>query len=872
MTPGTRLGPYEILAPLGAGGMGEVWRALDTRLGRDVAIKILPAAFAENPERLRRFEQEARATAALNHPNILAIFDVGTHEGQPYLVEELLEGETLRDRLAHGSLPVGKAVELAIQLAHGLAAAHEKDIVHRDLKPENLFLTSRGHIKILDFGLARLARSAAAEHLTGAATQSSGTGIGAVLGTVGYMAPEQVRGQPCDHRADIFALGCVLHEALSGAAPFRRSTPADTMAAILSEDPPSLATPGRGVPPGLQTIVRRCLEKQPGDRFTSAHDLALALASVSSPTDAVTASAAMRPRHGGRRWVVGAAALLLVVAASGAVWYWQSRQTRQVQEAAPNRVVVAVFENYTRDPALDHLSRMTSDWLTQTLSQVEGIEVVPSSSVLMAQPAGASTGSGISAPTALAAATGAGTVVSGSFQLQGSSLVLQASVTDVARQRLVLSVGPVSGPLASPLQAIDALAQRVAGAVATNAGFAHELGSRSPPMYEAYRELILGFELFLTDDTEALRHFEKATELDPGFLVPLMYQTYILQTRGEHTRVAVLMETLAARREELTPFGRCWLDGLKAFTRQRYYEGMQHMRAAARIAPRDPLTLHWIGYLALLANRPGETVETFGVLGGNPWGPHPLGVTWQWILCRAHHMLGEHEQELDEARRGRDASPDQLTYRVLEVRALSALGRVEEVQAVAEASQTLLGRENTAGDVLLEAAKELRAHGHEEPSRAMAGRASTWFGGRIKAVPAALIWRVGQLDAMRWAERWAEAERVARELSHLAAAGSPEAVDAEGVLAAVVARRGRRAEAERACTVLLGLTEPRLRAVATYRCAGVWALLGEQQRAVELLGESFALGRPYGIELHREIDLEPLRGYPPFEKLLKPKG
>lgn len=633
-----------------------------------------------------------------------------------------------------------------------------------------------------------------------------------------------------------------------------------------------MTTPGHGVPLGLQTIVRRCLEKQPGDRFTSAHDLALALETVSSPTEAVAAPAAMRTRPGSRRWVVGGAALALVVAAAGAVWTWRSHQTRQVQDASPNRVVVAVFENNSRDASLDHLRRMASDWLTQTLSQVEAIEVVPSASVLIAQPAGTSAPPEISTPSELAAATGAGMVVSGSFQLQGSNLVLQASVTDVARKRLALSIGPVSGPLASPLQAIDALAQRVAGAVATRAGFAHQLGSRSPPLYGAYRELILGFELFLTDDTEALRHFEKAAELDPGFLEPLMYQTYILQTRGEHARVAALMQTLAARREELTPFGRCWLDGLKAFTQQRYYEGMQHMRAAARIAPRDPITIHWIGYLALLANRPHETVDAFKVLGANPWGSHPLGVTWQWILCRAHHMLGEHELELDEAGRARDASPDQLTYRVLEVRALAALGRVDEVRAIAAASQTLPGRENSAGDVLLEAAKELRAHGHEEPSRAMAGRASTWFGGRIKAEPAALIWRVGQLDAQRWAERWQEAERLARELSHLAAAGSPEAIDAEGVLAAAVTRQGHWAEAERACTVLLSLTEPRLRAVATYRCAGVSALLGDRQRAVELLGESFALGRQHGIELHREIDLEPLRGYAPFEELLKPKG
>ncbi|HWN44022.1 MAG TPA: protein kinase [Thermoanaerobaculia bacterium] len=276
---GSRLGPYTILAPLGAGGMGEVYRARDPRLGREVAVKVLPAGVSGDADRLRRFEQEARAASALNHPNILTVFDTGSQDGTVYLVTEILEGETLRGRLAGGALPARKAVEIGIQIARGLAAAHERGIVHRDLKPENLFLTRDGRVKILDFGLAKLQ---APLDLADAPTVLTGTEPGVVLGTVGYMAPEQVRGQPVDHRADLFALGAVFYEMLTGRRAFQRDSAAETMAAILREEPPDLADSGRVIPPGLERVIRHCLEKDPLHRFQSASDLAFDLESVSA--------------------------------------------------------------------------------------------------------------------------------------------------------------------------------------------------------------------------------------------------------------------------------------------------------------------------------------------------------------------------------------------------------------------------------------------------------------------------------------------------------------------------------------------------------------------------------------------------------------
>ncbi|MEO8430024.1 MAG: protein kinase [Acidobacteriota bacterium] len=337
---GSRLGPYEILAPVGAGGMGEVYRARDPRLGRDVAIKVLPASFSADADRLRRFEQEARAAGVLNHPNITAVFDIGEHDGAPYVVQELLEGETLRQALSGGRLAPRRAIDYGIQIARGLAAAHEKGIVHRDLKPENIFVTKDGRLKILDFGLASWRPLDAAEReqtesghdpagenrLTALPTVDIPlTEPGMILGTIGYMSPEQVRGKPADARSDLFSFGAILYEMLAGQRPFRGDSAADTMSAILREDPPDISETNQSVPPGLDRIVRHCLEKTPEQRFQTARDLAFDLEALSG------ISTARRPLdHSGstpraRTRILGLA-LLAVLALAGAA-FWLGRRS-----------------------------------------------------------------------------------------------------------------------------------------------------------------------------------------------------------------------------------------------------------------------------------------------------------------------------------------------------------------------------------------------------------------------------------------------------------------------------------------------------------------------------------------------------------------
>jgi serine/threonine protein kinase/Tol biopolymer transport system component len=360
LTPGTRLGSYEITAAIGAGGMGEVYRARDPKLGRDVAIKVLPASVAGDPDRLARFEREAQAVASLSHPNIVSVFEFGARDGTPFVVMELLEGETLRERLGApapaaagesgakaGGLPARKAIDIATQIARGLAGAHDKNLIHRDLKPENVFLLADGQVKILDFGLARAIDASAQPSGSGASQTIARTEPGTVMGTVGYMAPEQVRGGAVDARTDLFALGAVLYEMLTGARAFQRETQAETLTAVLREDPTEISRFRADLPPALDRIVQHALEKNPAERFQTARDVIFALTALSGSSSATsvesapTASSAPAT-HAGSRTAILAAIPAAVAVLAGVVGWWVGRASGSSGAPAPR------FDQFTQ--------------------------------------------------------------------------------------------------------------------------------------------------------------------------------------------------------------------------------------------------------------------------------------------------------------------------------------------------------------------------------------------------------------------------------------------------------------------------------------------------------------------------------------------
>ena len=416
MQPGTHLGPYEIVAPLGAGGMGEVYKARDTRLGRDVAIKVLPPEFAADPERLRRFEQEARAVAALDHPNILAIHDVGTHEGAPFIVTELLEGETLRDRLKAGGLTVSKAMEAAVQIAQGLAAAHEKGIIHRDLKPANVFIARDGRVKILDFGIAKLVAPTSAEELAKEATVVEATEAGTVLGTVGYMSPEQVRGEVVDARSDLFALGVLIYEMLTGRQAFHGRTPADTLSAILKEDPPDLEAIVRKTSPGLLLVLKRCLEKRKEDRFSSTQDVAFALQALAHPSS------------------LGPEA-----------------------ESGEQSIVVLPFENLSPDPDNAYFADGLTEELIADLSKVKALRVISRTSAMQFK------GKAKGIPE-IARELKVGHALEGSVRRAGNSVRITAQLIEAATDRH-LWAEKYTGTLDNIFELQEAISRRIVEAL-----------------------------------------------------------------------------------------------------------------------------------------------------------------------------------------------------------------------------------------------------------------------------------------------------------------------------------------------------------------------------------------------------------------------
>ena len=513
---GFRIGPYEVAVLLGAGGMGEVYRARDTRLGRDVALKVLPRAASDDPERLRRFEHEARAAAALSHPNILAVYDVGFHDGSPYIVSELLEGATVRERLSAGELTVHKALEIAISLARALEAAHEKGIIHRDIKPENVFVTRTEHIKVLDFGLAKLRPASIGEVTSDAPTATQQTVPGAVLGTAAYMAPEQVRGMATDARSDLFSFGVMLYEMLARRRPFQGETKADTAAAILNRDPASLEELDVPVSPPLGQIVRRCLEKRPEDRFHSAHDLAIALEAVgvaSSERGALSpASYTARRQYSWRtRWAVIAVALLVMAAVGIRLW-----PGRRLPSRAPiTSLVVLPLKNLSGDPAQDYFAEGMHEALTTAVSKIGALRVISRTSAMHYK------GSDKPLPE-IAAELNVDAVVEGSVLQSGDQVRVTAQLIQAATDAHLWAESydrPVRDVLSIHAEVARAIADRVS--VALTAEEDRALSRARPVDPEAYRQYLLGqFHLEgLSGESmrESLDHYRAAIARDPGY-------------------------------------------------------------------------------------------------------------------------------------------------------------------------------------------------------------------------------------------------------------------------------------------------------------------------------------------------------------------
>ena len=561
LSPGTRLGSYEIVSPIGAGGMGEVYRARDEKLGREIAVKVLPENLASDAEARARFEREAFAVAALSHPNILSIFDFGQDKGISFAVTELLEGETLREKLAAGPLPARKATDYAAQIAEGLAAAHARGVVHRDLKPENLFVTKDGYVKILDFGLAR--RTSFGGDQTNVETLAFLTEPGVVLGTIGYMSPEQVRGEPADARSDIFSFGAVLFEMLSGFRPFRRDSPAETLTAILRDEPPEMPEETRLASPALERIARRCLEKDPESRFQLARDLAFAL-------EAVVGAPARRPAAATPRGGEDSA-------------------------QAKRSVAVLFFKDLSRDPENAHLGLGLADATITELATVRSLLVRPTAAMLRYQDRSVT-------PEQAGRELGVDAVVDASFQRSGSRLRVTVQLISTADGRSLWG-SKIDTSLDDVFQMQDEVSRRIAEALEVELSPADEKRlARAPrPAGRAYELYMKGraqlFSEKLEDVNAAIENFERARQEDPRFALACVglsnaytRMAFAFDPEGDWLERAETMCEKALGIEPRLPEGR-YLKGLLAWTPQRGFDHRTAIREfLAAIAGRPNLT------------------------------------------------------------------------------------------------------------------------------------------------------------------------------------------------------------------------------------------------------------------------------------------
>ena len=858
--------------------MGEVYRARDSKLDRDVAIKVLPASVADDAESLARFEREAKAIAALSHPNILAIHDFGRESGTAYAVMELLEGDTLRGKLDAGPVSQRQAVDWALQIAKGLSAAHGKGVVHRDLKPENVFVTKDGHVKILDFGLAKRVEGAAAGEQTNAPTGSGGTAPGTVMGTVGYMSPEQVRGLPVDHRSDIFSFGAILYELLSGRKAFKRDTASDTMAAIMRDEPPELSGSGRTIPVALDHIVRHCLEKDRDSRFQSARDITFALSEASDATPAITTGAqAPAPSPGGKRlfWIAGAAIVLLAV---GSLLLSRRAKTAGSAASGIRRVAVLPFENLGAAED-DYFADGIADEVRAKLTSVPGLEVIARGS---STPYKKTT----KTPKQIADELNANYLLTATVRWQKSGGTSRVHVTpeliEVRESGAPASKWqqPFDASLTDVFQVQSDIASKVAQAlgVALGAGEEKRLSEKPTENLAAYDAYLKGEEaskgMAAVDppsQRKALAFYEQAVALDPGFaqawarvsiansnLYVVSTPTPQLAERSKQTAEKAV--ALAPNRPEgYLALGR-YLDSVV----RQFAGALEQYERAQRLAPGNAEILSGVAICEESLGRWDAAVEQLK----QAEGLDPRSVVTLRRLGIAFLYLRRHTEARETLDRGLALVPSNLSLIQPKVTTLLAEGDLDAARAV-----------------LKNAPKEV------EPTALVAYLAQYWD----------LVWALdeGQRELLlrltpsafdedrgQWAvcltqayalngdkanvETHAEEARKAFDEQLRATPDDPQRHVVLGLSLAYLRRKDEAIrEGQRAVALLPVAKDGYTGPYYQHQLARIYILVGEPERAIDQLEQLLKI--PYYLSpawLKIDPNFDPLRGNPRFQKLV----
>jgi len=871
-TGSTFAGRYQIIEELGKGGMGKVYKVFDTKIKEKIALKLIKPEIASDKETIDRFANELRLARKIRHKNVCQMFDLGEAEAAHFITMEYVPGEDLKNMIRMSkSMSIGSAVNIARQILEGLAEAHRLGVVHRDLKPGNIMIDREGDVRIMDFGVARTLR------------EKGVTGAGVIIGTPEYMSPEQVEGQEVDERSDLYSLGVILYEMVTGRRPFEGQTALSVALKQKTEMPKDPRELNAQVPEALSRLVLKCLEKDKGNRYRTAEEIQADLVQIEKgiPTPEKTipqgkplTSREITVKLNVRKILIPA--VIVVAIAAAAVAFFLLRNPGP--SLNPKLILVSIFENQTGDKALDPLGRMAADMIAQGLSQTGGLEVVPTLSVLQSSRIiNAATGvaTGGDELRALAKETGAGTIVSGAYFLIDQELQFHATITDSVHRKVIQRLEFLKGRLEDKMGMITELRQRIMGALAmhfTNMSMSElSLKVRQPPVYEAYQEFLQGLDLWGVDYEQSTKHFERALELDPTFANAKLWKAVAFGDQGQFEKADAFLQSVLQARDELSQLDSRILDWYAAKLKGRNDEALRFAREAEKLAPNNTVINYLVGLYASRINHPRETVEVYAkmdtldpkVLYGRPYSSWRTGV-----LADAHHMLGDYKKELKVIKIGEKYYPKRLWFRAAEARALAALGKINELKRVIEECLSRESTGGTPGDVMLEAAEELYAHGRRDASREIYARTIEWYGSRPEDEKKTENYRISLAIALYFGGQWEEARKIFETL----AADRPDNVDYQGYLGTLAARRGDREGAMKISEELGKIDRRFLFGHDTYWRACIAALLGEKDRAVAFLEESFRQGRSYGVSLHRDINLEPLWDYPPFLELLRPKG
>jgi eukaryotic-like serine/threonine-protein kinase len=708
LATGARLGPYEVLAPLGAGGMGEVYRALDRRLDREVAVKVLPERLSEDPAALSRFEREAKALAALSHPNVLTILDFGLQDGIAYAVTELLEGETLRSRLMRAQISWREAAELGLALADGLAAAHSRGIVHRDLKPENVFLTWDGRAKILDFGLARREALSVPPEETLQKTETQMTEPGTVMGTVGYMSPEQVSGLPADTRSDIFSLGCVLYEMVTGTRPFSGRTGGETLAAILRDEPLDPSRSGRELPADFAGVIRHCLEKKADQRFQSARDLAFALKATLGSFPATPTTPRAIPRS--RKSVAAVAAVVLL----GSLVFVVRRGIPG--RAAIRSIAVLPFQNLSADPAQEYFVDGMTEELIANLAKIENLGVISRTSVMQYK------GSKKDLPQ-IARELNVHAIVEGSVARSGQRVRITVQLIDAATDRHLWGQSyerDMTDVLAVQSEAARSIVREIKVHVTTEEG--KRLARVRPVDPEAYDAYLKGRHhqyRFTPDGYErSLEFFQRAIEEDPTYASAYagMASTYAYMA-GEGLLPSreglAKLERAAMKAQELDDtLGEVHYALAEARREKWDQEGAEReQRRAVELSPQDALIRRMFSLTLRADGSWEESIEE----GKRAQELDPLSAETTKALGATYFWAGRDDEAIRQFRRALELDPNFAPAHSLLADAYARKGMHREAVAEERKYLSLMGDEEAAEEL----ERDFAASGYQEAMRAL---------------------------------------------------------------------------------------------------------------------------------------------------------